>query len=257
MNVKLLGVPASHPTLAVELMLQHKGVAYTRRDLPNMTQRVVLPLLRFPAKTVPVLFAGGTRVQATIRIARFLDELQPEPRLTPDDPRAVELEAWADDTLQDNARRLGQWAAKRDRSSLAEIAEGAHLFLPKPLVRATMPVLGRALVALFPASDEGARQRLAELPEHLDRVDAAIADGVIGGDEPNAADFQVATSIRLLMLLEQVRPFIEPRPGGALAMRLAPEYPGRFGAVFPDAWLEPLRHGSSGPGSVSDTVTGG
>lgn len=243
MSVKLLGVPASHPTLAVELMLQRKGIAYTRRDLPNMTQRLVLPLLRFPARTVPVLFAGGRRVQGTMLIARFLDELQPQPRLTPGDPRALELEVWADDTLQDNARKLGQWAAKHDRSSLLEIAEAAHLFLPKPVLRATMPVLGRASVAFFPAGDDDARRRLAELPAHLDRVDAALAGGVIGGDEPNAADFQVATSVRLLTLLEQVRPFVESRPAGELALRLVPDYPGRFGAVFPDEWLEPLRHG--------------
>jgi len=128
--MKLLGVPASHPALAAELMLRRKGVAYTRRDLPNMSQRLVLRLLRFPRKTVPVLFADGRRVQGTMQIARFLDELQPEPRLVPDDERTLALEAWADETLQDTARVLALWAAKHDPASLVPIALGARLALP-------------------------------------------------------------------------------------------------------------------------------
>ncbi len=239
--MKLLGVPASHPTLAAELMLRRKGIPYERRDLPNMSQRVVLPLLRLPAKTVPVLFADKRRVQGTTAIARYLDEIVPQPRLVPSDPRALELEAWADDVLQDNARKLGQWAAKHDRSSLLEIAEASSIVLPKPLVRATMPVLGPAIMALIRVTDDDARRRLAELPAHLDRVDAAIGAGVIGGDEPNVADYQVATSVRLLTLIEQVRPFVERRPAGGLALRLVPDYPGRFEARFPAVWLEPLR----------------
>src|SRR5712691_1401688 len=66
--VTLLGVPGSHPALAAELMLRRKGIPYRRRDLPNMSQRFVLPLLRLPARTVPVVFADGLRVQGTMRI---------------------------------------------------------------------------------------------------------------------------------------------------------------------------------------------
>jgi glutathione S-transferase len=225
----------------VELMLHHKGIPYRRRDLPNMSQRVFLPLLGYRGRTVPVLRADDRRVEGTMRIARFLDEQRPDPALAPDDARALELEAWADDTLQDNARRLAQWAAKHDRRSVLAFALGSRLPLPRPLLRTTIPVLAPLLLARFPATDEGARRRLEELPAHLDRVDAAIAEGVIGGAEPNAADFQVATSVRLLTLLEQVRPFVESRPAGKLALRLAPEYPGRFGPVFPDDWLATLK----------------
>jgi glutathione S-transferase len=240
-GAKLLGVPASHPVLAVELMLRRKGIAYTRRDLPSLSQRLLLPLLRWPERTVPALTIDGRRVQTTAKIARALDEIQPEPRLVPDDARVLEAEAWADDVLQDNARWLGVWAAKRDLSSLLPIALASRLALPKPVLRATLPLLGPMLLSAAKVSDEDAQRRLAELPAHLDRVDVLLADGVLGGAEPNVADYQVATSLRLLMLLEQVRPFIARRPAGRFALSIVPDYPGAFGPVFPEAWLDPLR----------------
>jgi glutathione S-transferase len=74
------------------------------------------------------------------------------------------------------------------------------------------------------------RRDLAELPAMLDRVDRWIEEGVIGQEEPNAADFQIAPSVRLLMTMEDLRRAIERRPAGELARRLVPEYPSRVGA---------------------------
>lgn len=65
----------------------------------------------------------------------------------------------------------------------------------------------------------------------------ALGDGVIGGAQPNAADFQVAPTVRLAMCFEQLRPSIEGRPAGAHALRLCSVYPGRFGRVIPEDWL--------------------
>ena len=78
------------------------------------------------------------------------------------------------------------------------------------------------------------------LPGQLDRADGWIAEGVVGGEQPNAAHFQVATCVRLLLALDDLRPRIETRPVATLARRLAPDYPGRFREVFPPAWLAPL-----------------
>ena len=33
MNVRLYNIPGSHPAMAVQLMLQHKGIPYKRTDL--------------------------------------------------------------------------------------------------------------------------------------------------------------------------------------------------------------------------------
>ena len=45
---------------------------------------------------------------------------------------------------------------------------------------------------------------LEALPAQLDRVDALLAEGVIGGERPNAADFQVAPSVRLMQCFDQL-----------------------------------------------------
>jgi glutathione S-transferase len=63
----------------------------------------------------------------------------------------------------------------------------------------------------------------------------------MGGDEPNAADYQIAPSVRLAMTFDDLRPAIEPRPAGRLATRLIPEFPGRTPPIFPAEWLEGLR----------------
>ena len=68
---------------------------------------------------------------------------------------------------------------------------------------------------------------------------------VLGGEQLNAADFQIATSLRLAMSLDDLRPAIERRPAGELALRVVPHYPGRVPPVLPAAWLEPLASGTA------------
>ncbi len=87
------------------------------------------------------------------------------------------------------------------------------------------------------ATDVNVRADLASLRDDLDRIDAWIAEGVLGGPEPNAADYQLAPSIRLLMSFDDLRPFIEGRPAGEMAMRVVPDFPGRTPAVAPAEWL--------------------
>jgi glutathione S-transferase len=64
---------------------------------------------------------------------------------------------------------------------------------------------------------------------------------VIGGEQPNVADFQIAPSVRLLMTFDDLRPAIESRPAGEHAKRFLPDAPGRIPPVFPAQWLEPLK----------------
>ena len=85
--------------------------------------------------------------------------------------------------------------------------------------------------------DEAVRADLAALPGLLDRIDGWIADGVLGGDPPNVADYQVATSLALLASHDDLRPVIDARPCGELVRRIAPGYPGRMPPAFPREWL--------------------
>ena len=245
MAATLYVIPGSHPSMAARLMLQHKGVEYRRVDLMPVISKAALKALRFPGVTVPALKLDDRRIQGSLRIARELDRLRPEPPLFPGDPErrtaVEEAERWGDEALQGSTRRILWNAIKRERSSIGTYAEGARLGIPTGIaVRTAAPIIA-ASVRFNRASDENVRADLAALPGALDRIDDWIAEGVLGGESPNAADFQIATSVRLLTTLEDLRPAIESRPAGDLAMGVVPEFPGRVGPTLPAAWLEPLR----------------
>jgi glutathione S-transferase len=243
-EAKLYVIPASHPSRSAMLMLERKGIPYKRIDLIPVVSKGVLRARRFPGVTVPALKLNGTRVQGSTKIARELDRLQPDPPLFPADPekrrKIEEAEAWGDE-FQQKPRRLIWWALRRNRDPMAGYSEGARLGVPIGLaVKTGGPIV--ALSARFNgATDEAVSADLASLRADLDRIDAWIAEGVIGGSEPNAADYQLAPSLRLLMTFDDLRPFIEARPCGEQAKRIDPDFPGRMPPVFPAEWLTGLR----------------
>ena len=236
MGARLYVIPGSQPSMTARLMLGHKGVDYRRVDLISALHKPILRALRFPHATVPALRLDGRRVQGTRDISRALDELRPEPPLFPADARAradvEEAERWGDEVLQPVARRLSWWALKRDRSGVRSFLEGARLGLPVGLAARTALPLIWLSARLNRADDAAAHADLSGLNGMLDRVDELIAAGVLGGEQPNAADFQIATSVRLLMCFEELRPSIERRPAGEFALRVCPEFPGHIGPVL-------------------------
>jgi glutathione S-transferase len=243
-ETKLYVIPGSHPSWSAKLMLERKGIPYKRVDLMPVISKGVLRAMRFPGNTVPALKLEGDRVQGSREIARELDRIKPDPPLFPSDPeqrvKVEEAETWGD-SFQHNPRQLSWWAFRRDRSPLASYSEGARLGIPVGLAVKTGGPLVAAAAKLNEATDENVRADLAALPGDLDRIDAWIADGVMGGEELNAADFQIAPSVRLAMTFEDLRPAIEKRPAGELATRVIPHFPGRTPPVFPPEWLEGLR----------------
>jgi len=242
-------IPGSHACRAAMLMLEHKRISYRRVDILTLTHPVVVRLLGFDAGgetrsaggrrtlglrmgdrlgTVPALAANGDRISTNHQIARYLDKRHPEPPLFPADPaqRAAveEAERWANGPLQMEARRIPGAAAVRDPATFARAAGdgrlGYLLYKREIVRRVTFPrILGRIFVA-GPARDS---EILAELPAMLDRIDAWIADGVLGGTELNAADFMVAPSLALMLYRPDIRPMFEGRPALALVDRLLPE----------------------------------
>jgi glutathione S-transferase len=245
MEARLYVIPGSHPSMAARLMLETKGIAYKRTDLMPVVSKGVLRGLGFPRNTVPAIKIDGRKVQGTGEIARELDRLQPEPPLLPTDPErragVEEAERFGDQDLQPPVRAILWWALRKDKAPLRSYSEGAKLGIPIGLALKTAAPIVAASAHFNEATDENVRRGLAALPAMLQRIDDWIADGTIGGEQPNVADFQIAPSLRLAMTLDDLRPAIESRPAGELAMRLVPHYPGKTPPVLPPAWLQPLR----------------
>src|SRR3954447_18184550 len=248
MNARLYVIPASHPSIAAALMLEHKDIPYKRKDLMPVVSKGVLRAVGFPGITVPALKIDGEKIQGARQIARELERLRPDPPLFPADAeqRAAveEAERFGDEELQHPIRQLLWWGFKQDKEPLRSYSEGAKIGVPIGLaVKTGAPLI--ALSARFnEASDENTREALRRLPPLLDRVDALIESGTINGEQLNVADFQIAPSIGLAMTLDDLRPAIENRPAGALARRVVPNYPGRMPPILPAEWLAPLKQPS-------------
>lgn len=245
MDVRLYVIPASHPATTAQLCLDHKGIPYKRTDLMPGIHKAALRALRFSGTTVPAMKIDGRKVQGSREIAREVDRVQPEPPLYPSDPEArtaVEgAERFGDEDLQAPVRRILWNAVKRDRSVLTSYSEGAKLGIPIGIAVKTAAPLVAYAVSYNGANDENVRHDLEALPGMLQRIDDWCEAGVLHGSQLNAADFQIAPSVRLAMTLEDLRPSIADRPAGQLAMRVAPDYPGVAPPVLPPSWLQGLR----------------
>ena len=241
MSVTLYAIPPSHPSHAARLMLERKGIEHKVVNLVPGTHAAAVRVLGFSQGTVPALKLEGRRVQGSRQIARALDEARAEPKLFPDDPEArlavEEAERWGDEVLQPVPRRLVWASLKRERSTLTTYLEDAHLGIPVPLAaRMATPVVFLA-ARLNRATDEAVRRDLGVLPALIDRVDELIAEGVIGRPERNLADYQIATSVALLLSMDDLRRMIEGRPAAAHSRAVVVRYPGRLPRALPAAWL--------------------
>jgi glutathione S-transferase len=244
MEVRLFSMPGSHAATTGQLLFQHKGISYKRTDLLPVVSWVVLKAFRFPDVTVPAAKIDGERVQGTRAIARELERLKPQPPLFPDDAerrRAVEeAERFGDEELQQRIREIFLWSARRDSSGLVSYLEGAKIGMPH---RVAAGIAG-PFIALDArsrgATDDNVRRAIAVFPSMLQRIDDWIEGGVLGSEPSNAADLQIAPSLRLAMSLDDLRPAIEGRPAGRLATKVVEHFPGRTPAVLPQEWLEPI-----------------
>jgi glutathione S-transferase len=223
MPARLYVVHGSHPCLTVEKAFALKGLPYKKVEIIASMQPAVMKAL-FGGRTVPgVKFADGEKVQGSRAILRALEARVASPPLY-DGPAGAdaiaEAERWGDEVFQSIPRRL-LWAAfAADRGAMHGFQAGASSpKLPKPVVYAASYMVLPIERRINDVDDAGVRADLAALPSLLDHVDAYISDGVLDGERPNAADLQIATTIRLLYALEDVRPLIAGRPAEAFAFR--------------------------------------
>jgi hypothetical protein len=135
-----------------------------------------------------------------------------------------EVESWANETLQMAARRIPGAAAMRNPAAFSRLSGDGrmgYLLYRHRLVRRLL--IPRILGSVFAVSRDHGRDPIAELPALLDRIDGWIDDGILGGDQLNAADFMVVPSLALILYRPDARPLLEGRPTLDLVDRLLPE----------------------------------
>lgn len=241
-RVRIYMFEGSNSCLTSTLMLKHKQITYRRVDLPPAVHAFAVRFRGFTRTTVPAMILDGERVQGTLDISEALDGAFPEHPLFPSDPeqraRVREAEVWGE-KFQRATRRIFYGAARRDRSVFStflrrgELSAAAWLF-----VRATTPLIIKVASKGHGSTDERVRKDLERLPEGLDRIDGWLGDGTLGGEQPNAADYQIAPNVRAMLQFADFQPLLDGRPSAKWAPRIVPDYGGPVGPVLPRVWLE-------------------
>ena len=244
MRITLYGSPPSPPSHSIRLMLEYKGIEHRIVWLLPGLWPALLRTRGFRGGTVPAVKIDGRRLQGSRAISRALEDAMPERPLFPSDPQlrleVEEAERWGDEVLQDVPRRMVRWISVHRPEARVMIAREVGIPLPRFAAWINAPA-ARHLARKVDA--DGQLQRaITHVPEVLDHVDELISDKVIGGEQPNAADFQIATSVRALLTIEDLRPATEGRPAAELALRLLPDFGNDFpSGMLPAEWLWPIR----------------
>lgn len=246
MLAKVYVITGSHACRTATLMLEHKGIPYRLIELPTGLHPLLVRAAGFPGNrtpirtvdgaahrqlalldrlgTVPALRLAGERVQTNRAIARFLEHLQPEPPLFPQEPArrpAVEdAERWGDEVLQMAARRVALASDLDEMNMRGADGRLGPLLAKSGLTRA---ILSPAMALPFRAGSRNLDTLLEAIPPMLDTVDAWIGDGVLCAERLNAADFAIAPSLALLCYRPELSEQISARPSGVLVDRLLPE----------------------------------
>ena len=230
MATRLYVIPISNPSGAGAAMMRHKRISHRVVSVMPGLHPFLVRLAGFERPTVPALEIEGHKVQGSREIARFLDELAPDPPLFPADPDAraavEEAERWGERVLQPVPRRLFRYLMQTSEEARLWVG-GDVIGLPggRVLQFAFLPVIGQ-LARISHADEATVRATVRDLPALLDHVDALIADGTIGGAEPNAADFQILASVRVLLEFEDLGNLLEGRAGASAARLLYPGWEG-------------------------------
>ncbi|HWH45161.1 MAG TPA: glutathione S-transferase family protein, partial [Thermoleophilaceae bacterium] len=229
----------SHPCMTAEAALRFKGLEFERVDLPfgGGHNDEMEKLYGKGRTTVPGLMVDDEPVHGSVAILERLELVAPDPSLYPEPQaeRVREAERWGDGQLQDLGRRL-PWGALHFRPEAAGTFAGGGPLDPAATdfaIRAT-----RGTWRYHGITAERLAEDLAGFPEKLDHVDALAADGIIGGDEPTAADLQIGATLRVLLTVGDLRPLMEGRASETIARRWFPDYPGDIPAgAFPAGWV--------------------
>jgi glutathione S-transferase len=88
-EIVIYGIPGSPYVRSVQMGVEEKAAPYRLEALEPRSNREAEHLARHPFGRVPVIDHGDYRLYETQAILRYLDASFPEPRLQPEDPRAI------------------------------------------------------------------------------------------------------------------------------------------------------------------------
>lgn len=237
-TLTLHALPPSHPCMTADAALRLKGLEFERVDLnPGEHVEEMQRVYGEGNTTVPGLLVDGEPIHGSRPILARLETLAPDPPLFPEPiaDAVREAERWGDDELQDLGRRL-PWGAMHFRPEAMGTFGGAGQLDPAGTDFAIAYV--RRSWKYHGITAERLADDLAGLPEKLDHVDALAEEGVIGGDEPTAADLQIGATLRILLCLGDLQPLLADRAGERLARRWFPDYAGEVpSGALPAGWV--------------------
>lgn len=234
-------VPLSHPCLAVSAALDRLGYEYETVELPTgRHQEEVERTYGEGRRTVPGLLVDDEPVHGTAAIFARLDELRPEAGLYPEPVRDSlrEVEAGLAEELQTAARVLVFGALHFRPESMGTFAGVAQLD-PAGVDFAIKAM--RATWRYLEIDAQRVHATLQALPVQLDALDALLDEGTIGGDRPTAADFQLGSSLHLLVQIGDVRPLVAERPAAQLLSLFEPGKGDVPAGAFPSGWTPSTR----------------
>jgi glutathione S-transferase len=234
-TLTLHAVPPSHPCMTVAAALELKGLEFERVDFPH-TERLerMEEIYGEGNSTVPGLLVDDEPVHGSRAILARLEAIEPTPTLYPSEA-VREAERWGDEELQDLGRCL-PWGAMYFRpESMGTFAGGEPLdpagtdFAIK-FVRATWRY--HKITATRLHGD------LAGLPAKIAHIEQLAQDGTLDGEQPNAADLQIAATIRVLLPLGDLAALFGGSAAERIALRFFPSYPGSVPqGAYPAGWV--------------------
>ncbi len=222
--------------MTVEAAIRLKGLPYERVDLPITGEHParMQEIYGEGNTTVPGVLVDGEPIHGSRAILERLEAIEPEPALYPND-EVREAERWGDEELQDLGRRL-PWGALHFRPELlAAIGGGEPLDGPGTdyAIRFIHGAWGYHRISAARLAED-----LAGLPEKIAHIEELARSGVIGGEEPNAADLQIGATIRVLLRIADLEPLLADTAAERIALRHFPAGKGGLPpGVYPAGWV--------------------
>lgn len=224
--------------MTVEAALRHKGIEYEKVNLTMGKHGTeVEEIYGEGLKTVPGMVVGDESIHGSVPILRHLEKLEPSNPLYPEGiaDEVAAAEEWADGHLQDLGRRI-PWGALHFRPEAMGTFGGGEALDPAgtdfamKFIHSTWKYHNISAVSL--AED------LGSFSEQIRQVEKFAEQGLVDRDEPTAADFQIGSTIRVLLTVRDLHPILDGTAAERVAMKHFPEYAGLVPeGALPPGWL--------------------